>query len=116
MSNEGPLAEERPPLSGDVTENDKLMAALSYPIPLVAIYILVSEANKVRRFQKFHAVQALVYWVPAGIIGCVVGAFTCGIPFFLLWLISLWPAYESYRGKYLELPVITDFIRRQGWV
>jgi uncharacterized membrane protein len=112
MSNEAPLP-------GDITENDKLMAALSYPIPIVAIVILVSEANKVRPFQKFHAVQALAFWVVLIVVGIVLSIVTLGIGslcFPILWLISLWPGYEAYRGKYLELPVITDFIRRQGWV
>ncbi|MGD2207602.1 MAG: hypothetical protein PVH17_12585, partial [Anaerolineae bacterium] len=47
------------PPAGDISDNDKLMAALSYPIPIVAIIILLAEDMKARPFQKFHAVQAL---------------------------------------------------------
>jgi uncharacterized membrane protein len=107
---------EAPTPGNDITDNDKLMAALSYPIPIVAIVILVSETNKVRTFQKFHAVQALAFWVPAGLIGIILSPFTCGLSFLLVWLVSLWPAYQSYQGQYMEMPVITDFIRNQGWV
>lgn len=107
------------PESNDINDNDKLMAALSYPIPIVAIIILVSEANKVRPFQKFHAVQAIAFWVAVTVIGIVVSVVTLGIGticFPVLWLVSLWPAYKSYQGEYMEIPVITNFIRNQGWV
>jgi uncharacterized membrane protein len=102
-------------MNSDITDNDKRMAALSYPIPIVAIVILVSEAMKVRPFQKFHAVQALAFWVPLMVIILVLSPFTCGLSF-LLWFVSLWPAYKAYQGAYMEMPVITDFIRKQNWV
>ena len=106
-------------MNSDITDNDKLMAALSYPIPIVAIIILVSETMKVRPFQKFHAVQALAFWVIVTVIGIVLTVVTLGfggICFPILWLVSLWPAYKSYQGEYMEMPVITDFIRKQNWV
>ena len=53
------MDEEPTPPPGGVDDNDKLMAALSYPIPIVAIVILLAEDMKARPFQKFHAVQAL---------------------------------------------------------
>ena len=119
MNAEVPPPEETPALEGDITDNDKLMAALSYPIPIVAIAILLSETNKVRPFQTFHAVQALAFWVVLGAITfvlCIVTAAIGILCFPVLWLVSLWPAYEAYQGKYTEIPVLTDFIRKQGWV
>lgn len=111
------MTSEAPVPESDVTENDKLMAALSYPIPIVlSIIILASETNKTRPFQKFHGVQSLAFWVPLGIISIILSPFTCGLSFVLVWLLSLWPAYKAYQGEYLEMPVITDFIRKQGWV
>jgi len=113
------MSTEVPPPESDITDNDKLMAALSYPIPIVAIVILVSETNKVRPFQKFHAVQALAFWVVLIAVGIVVSIVTLGIGslcFPLFWLVSLWPAYQAYQGEYMEIPVLTDFIRNQGWV
>jgi len=115
------------------SENDKLMAALSYPVPIVAIVILLSESNKARAFQKYHAVQALAYWVAVlvvdvalCILSLVLGALTLGVGFvgsfcvpvvlLVLWLVSFWPAIEAYQGKMTQLPVITDFIRKQAWV
>jgi uncharacterized membrane protein len=125
MTNEAPTPEEKsafeesPGAVGEITENDKLMAALSYPIPIVAIVILVSETNKARPFQRYHAVQALAFWVVLAVIGIVLSVVTLGfgtlcLP--ILWLVSLWPAYEAYQGKYMKMPVITDFIRNQRWV
>lgn len=119
MNAEAPAPEEAPVPENDITENDKLLAAFSYPVPIVAIFILISETNKVRPFQKFHAVQALAFWVAVTVIGIVLSIVTLGVGtlcFPVLWLISLWPAYRAYLGEILEIPVITDFIRNQGWV
>jgi uncharacterized membrane protein len=119
MNAETPMPEGVPDPGNDINDNDKLMAALSYPIPIVAIVILLSEANKVRPFQKFHAVQALAFWVVLTVVAIIVSVVTLGIGtlcFPVLWLISLWPAYQSYQGEYMEMPVLTDFIRKQGWV
>jgi hypothetical protein len=33
-----------------------------------------------------------------------------------LWLVTLWPAYDSYQGNLTELPLIADFMKKQGWV
>ena len=104
----------------DITENDKLMAALCYPIAIVmSIIILLSESMKTRPFQKYHAVQALVLWVVIFIVLFIVGCLTLGIGFFLYlvaWLILLWPAYKAYKGETFQIPVVTDFIKKQGWV
>ena len=114
------------PPSGDITDNDKLMAAISYPIPLVAIIILLAEDMKVRPFQRFHAVQALavnvVLWVLVTVLGCVLAAATffiggiCGWGTLLLWLVTLYWAYEAYQGKYFDIPYLTEFLRKQNWL
>jgi uncharacterized membrane protein len=121
------MAEEyTAPPAGDITDNDKLMAALSYPIPLVAIIILIAEDMKSRPFQRFHAVQALavniVLWIAIFVLGCILAALSfflgglCGTGAILLWLITLYWAYEAYQGKYFELPWLTEFLRGQSWL
>jgi uncharacterized membrane protein len=122
------MAEEySAPPAGDITDNDKLMAALSYPIPLlIAIIILIAEDMRARPFQKFHAVQALAVQIVLGlaivVLGCILGALSfflgglCGTGAILLWLITLYWAYEAYQGKYFELPWLTEFLRRQSWL
>jgi uncharacterized membrane protein len=119
------MAEEKATTT-EITENDKLMAAISYPIPLLAIIILLVEDMKSRPFQKFHAVQSLAaniaLWAIIIILACILGLVTffiagCGafLPL-LLWFITLYWAYLSYQGQYFDIPVVTDFIKNQGWV
>jgi len=105
--------------SPEITSDDKLWAALGYPIPLVPIIVLLMEDKKNRPFIKFHAVQSLVFNVALWVLIFIFSAVTLGFGALcapLLWLITLWPAYEAYQGKYVELPVITNFIKNQGWV
>lgn len=52
------------PMTPDITSDDKLWAALGYPIPIIAIIALLMEEKKVRPFIKFHAVQSLVFTSP----------------------------------------------------
>ena len=107
------------PVNPEITNDDKLWAALGYPIPLLPIIVLLMEEKKDRPFLKFHAVQSLVFNVALWIIIFVLSAVTLGIGALcapVLWLVTLWPAYEAYQAKYLELPVITNFIKNQGWV
>lgn len=114
-----------PPV-GDISDNDKLMAALSYPIPLVAIIILLVEDMKARPFQRYHAVQALaanlVVWVLVMLLGCILAAATffigglCGIGSIVLWFVTLYWAWEAYQGKYFEIPYLTEFCKKQNWL
>lgn len=101
----------------DVTSDDKLWAALGYPIFPIAIIVLLMEDKKNRPFLKYHAIQALALNVVLVIIAILL-SFTvilaCLAPF--VWLVSLWPAYDAYMGHYTELPVISQFIKNQGWV
>ena len=109
----------------EINDNDKLMAALSYPISIIAIVILLSETNKTRPFQKFHAVQSLALNVALSVVCAVlcailsltvVGTCLLVIPG-IAWLVYvLYLAYKAYQGEYLEIPWITEFIRKQGWV
>ncbi|MFC2023386.1 DUF4870 domain-containing protein [Chloroflexota bacterium] len=114
------------PPPSDVTDNDKLMAALSYPIPLVAIIVLIAEDMKARPFQRYHAVQALaaniVLWVLIMVLGCILGILSvligglCGLLPILLWFVTLYWAYEAYQGKYFEIKWLTEFLRKQNWL
>jgi uncharacterized protein len=103
--------------STEITSDDKLWAALGYPIALIAIIVLLMEEKKNRPFIKFHAVQSLALNVVLFIIMIILGITVVGAicaPF--LWLVTIWPAVEAYQGKYLEIPVVTNFIKNQGWV
>jgi len=109
------MAEMGPAPGGDLTDQDKLMAALSYPIPIVALIILLLEEMKNRPFQKFHAVQSLAINIVLWVVILITSPFTCGITA-VLWFVTLYWAYLAYQGQYFDIPVITDFIKGQGWV
>ncbi len=102
----------------ETTSDDRLWAALGYPIPLVAIIVLLMEDKKSRPFIKFHAVQSIVaniaYFIVATILSTVTLGFgaLCAIP---LWLVFLYWAYQAYQGQDVKIPMVSDFIRKQGW-
>ncbi len=103
----------------DITSDDKLWAALGYPIAIVAIIVLFMEDKKARPFIKFHAVQSIAFNIVLFAVSLILSTITLGIGAVcvpLLWLVTFWPAYEAYQGKYMEMPFITDFIKNQGWV
>jgi len=107
------------PINPDITSDDKLWAALGYPTGIIAIIMLFIEEKKSRPFIKYHAVQAIAFDIVVWLIATILSTITLGIGaiclFPLAFLVTLWPAYEAYQGKYLELPFITNFIKNQGW-
>lgn len=94
----------------DITSDDKLWAALSYLIPIIAIVVLFMEDKKARPYIKFNAVQSLVVTVILTVISTV----TCGFGA-VLFLVLLWWAYQAYMGQDVRIPGISDFIHKQGW-
>jgi uncharacterized membrane protein len=103
----------------DVTSDDKLWALLAYILsPLVPIIVLLMEDKKNRPFIKAHNVQALVFGLAYFVLGSLVAVITfgigsCLIP--LLWILSIYWGIQAYQGKYVTIPVITNFVKKQGW-
>ena len=96
----------------DITSDDKLWAALSYiPFawPIIAIIMFFWEEKKGRQFIKYHAVQSIAVGIAAVVLYAA-----CGLGL-LLNLYMLYLAYDAYQGNYSKVPVITDFIKNQGW-
>jgi uncharacterized membrane protein len=106
------------PINPEVTSDDKLWAALGYPIPLIAIIVLFMEEKKDRPFIKFHAIQSLAANVAFFIIATILAVVTLGFGGIcapVLWLVFFWWAYQAYQGEMFEIPFITNFIKGQGW-
>jgi uncharacterized membrane protein len=105
--------EEQPQVSSD----DRLWAALGYPIPLIPIIILLMEDKKNVPFLRYHAIQSIalniLLWVVMVVLGITIILSLCAP---LVWLVTLWPAYDSFKGNYTELPVVTNFLKGQGWI
>jgi uncharacterized membrane protein len=104
------------PTQPDITSDDKLWAALDYVFwPIVPVILMLMDDKKNRPFIKFHNIQSLVVGAAIFLITSVIGAVTCGIGL-ILWLVMFYFAYRAYMGETFEIPVITNFIRSQGWV
>jgi uncharacterized membrane protein len=103
----------------DVTSDDKLWAALSYVFaPIVGIIVLLMEDKKSRPFIKFNGVQSIVASVAVWIVVAIITTVTLGIGGLcapLVWLVFLYWAYKAYQGEMINIPVVTNFIKNQGW-
>ena len=105
-------------MSTDVSNDDKLWAALAYLFsPLVPIIILLLEDKKDRPFIRANNAQALVWGVALFLIS------TLSLPLFGLgfcvgilgFFLQLYWAFQAYQGQMINIPVITDFVKNQGW-
>lgn len=110
---------EQPGMSGQVTSDDRLWAALAYVFtPIVPIILLLMEDKKNRPFIRAHNAQALAWGVfnfIGGTILSVVLFFCFGAPSLIIWLVGVYWGYKAYQGEYVRIPVITDFVKNQGW-
>jgi len=104
-------------MTSDVTNDDKLWAALAYVFtPIVPIILLLMEEKKNRPFIRAHNAQALAWGVVFYIVVTVTSFFLIGVCIWPLGLIlELYWAYQAYQGKQNEIPVITNFVKQQGW-
>ena len=109
------MTEEPIITEGEITSDDKLCAALGYPIGIIAIVMLLMEDKKARPFIKFHSVQSIAVGIVFIVVVPIVAVFTLGCGG-LIWLIMFWWAYKAYQGESFEIPVVTNFIKGQGWV
>ena len=95
--------------NSEITSDDKLWALLAYIFsPLVPIILMLMEDKKNRPFLKAHNAQALIL----GIIAVITSSFCVGI---LVWFYMIYLGFQAYQGKTVEVPVITNFCKNQGW-
>lgn len=103
--------------SAEITSNDKLWAALAYIFsPIVPIIILLLEEKKARPYIKAHNMQALVLGAIALVVNVILGFMVIGVctgP--LTWILMIYFGYKAYQGEQFDIPVITDFVKKQGW-
>jgi uncharacterized membrane protein len=107
----------------NITSEDKTWAMLSYLLGIIfPIIILLMEDKKNRPFLKAHYFQALAYWIVAGVVSAIFSLITYSMSFaggaFIIVLAAI-PAIiwglKANDGEYVEIPVITEFIKNQGW-
>jgi uncharacterized protein len=100
---------------GEATSDDRLWAALAYVFaPLVPIIIMLMEDKKNRPFIRAHNAQALVMGVVMVVLVPIIAGVTLGCGS-VVWFIMLFWAYKAYKGEMVTIPVVTDFVRNQGW-
>jgi len=101
----------------EITSDDKLWALLTYIFtPLVPIIILLMEDKKGRPFIKAHNAQALVVGVINVLLSVFLGwtlVLAC-VPL-ILWLVFIYWGVKAYQGEYVTIPVVTDWVKNQGW-
>lgn len=106
---------------GETTSDDKLWALLAYVFsPLVPLIIMFMEDKKNRPYLKLHNMQALVAGVAILAISLILGVIplvNCISPFvaLALWILMIYYGLQAYNGKAVTIPVITDFVKKQGW-
>ncbi len=105
-------------MMGDITSDDKLWGLLAYLLsPLIPVVILLMADKKDRPFLKTHNIQALVLglvnWIAAPALFPVLGIGCCvGL---VLGIAQIYYGIQAYQGKLVNIPVLTDFIKNQGW-
>ena len=81
------------------------------------IIFLLMPDKKNDPYLRQHNVQALVTGIAIYILATILSV----IPFLvcITWplgvVVMLYYAYQAYQGKTIVVPVITDFVKNQGW-
>jgi uncharacterized protein len=100
------------PITSDVTSDDKLWALLSWLLWPVAIVCLFMEDKKARPFIKYNAVLSLAYAVPLYVLGTI----TVGCLYAVGAIYGIVLAIQAYQGQWVNVPVLSDFVKKQNWV
>ena len=98
---------------GDITEDDKLWAALSLAIPIIGIIALLMEDKKARPYIVDGAVHGIALAVVMMVLSFI-PFIQCIAP--LVWIYAIYLAVQAYNGTRAEVPGLTDFLKGQGWI
>lgn len=102
--------------SNGITNDDKLWALLAYVLtPLLPIIILLMEDKKNRPFIRAHNAQALIWGLFNVLVGSPLSVVCVGVPLILIWAIGVYWGIRAYQGQYVSIPIITNFVKNQGW-
>jgi uncharacterized membrane protein len=100
----------------EISQDDRLWAAIAWiPVtplwPIFAIVALLIEGKKDRPFIRYHAILSLA----TGVVLIPLTIVTCGCAAIIYVVFFYW-AYLAYQGQIVNIPILTDFARKQGWV
>lgn len=103
---------------------NRILAALGYPIWIVALVVVLVPDMKKDRFLRLHAIQALGYTVAWVVVYIGLAILTSvpfvGFPFLFLWpllyvawfVIALVYAYRAYQGQVFSIPIVSQYTAR----
>ncbi|HMD90807.1 MAG TPA: DUF4870 domain-containing protein [Anaerolineaceae bacterium] len=102
----------------DVTSDDRLWTLLGYIFsPIIPIVILFMDDKKNRPFIKAHNAQALALGVVEWVINIILSFVVVGcVTSVLTIILNIYLGIKANRGEVFEIPVITNFVRNQGWM
>jgi uncharacterized membrane protein len=107
---------QAPVEESELTSEDRMWAALSWlPItplwPVLAVVALLMENTKDRPFVRYNAVVSIA----TGVILIPLTIITIGCAAILYFVFFYW-AYQAYQGQEVTVPIVSDWVRNQGWV
>lgn len=109
-------------------DNQNIIAALGYFIPLVAVIMLFIEPYKNNRFIRFHSFQSIIFnvafivlWVVLGVLGTIIGFIPViqvvaivlvpvylllGLAYFVAWIMLM---VKAFQGQEWSLPMVGGY-------
>ena len=106
---------EEPKQDAGITSDDKLVALLAYVLtPLAPIIILLLDDKKSRPFIRAHNAQALIWGIFLVVVS-IPSSICLFAPSLVLWLIGVYWGIKAYQGEYVNIPVVTNLVKNQGW-
>jgi len=108
---------ESPAPQIESTSDDRLWVLLGYIFtPIIPIIVLLLEDKKNRPFIKAHNMQALILGIVEWVINILLSFVVIGcITSVLTLILNIYLGIKANRGEVFEIPVITKFVRQQGW-
>jgi uncharacterized membrane protein len=70
------------------------------------------DDKKNRPFIKYNAVLSLAF----AVVLYVLGTITVGCLLLVGGIYAIVLAIQAFQGQWVKVPVLTDFIKKQGWV
>lgn len=104
--------------SSEVSGEDRLWVLLCFLLtPLLPIITLLMEEKKNRPFIKFHTIPTLalglVEWVIIVLLS-LIPVIGCVAP--LIYIFNIILGLKANKGEYTEIPIISSFVKSQGWM
>jgi uncharacterized membrane protein len=103
-----PPVEVMPTRPGPVTDSSKLLAALGYLFPIIALVMLLIDPYKNEKFVRFHAIQAIALWVVGLTAWIPILGWILALLAFIFAVIGL---VKAFQAQYWEVPVVYSVVK-----